>query len=62
MFALREYTDSIVIKVAHSSDRLLDDVTLFLHSVQARLPDAQRRMLSDSAEHWQHSQVLWCWW
>lgn len=43
--ALREYTDSIVIKGARSPDRLLDEVTLFLHSVQARLPDAQQRLL-----------------
>ncbi len=43
--ALREYTDSIVIKGARSPDRLLDEVTLFLHSVQARLPEAQQRML-----------------
>ncbi|CAK0745535.1 Histidine kinase [Gammaproteobacteria bacterium] len=32
---LREYTDSIVIKGAHSPERLLDEVTLFLHSVHA---------------------------
>ncbi|HLN23222.1 MAG TPA: response regulator, partial [Patescibacteria group bacterium] len=44
-FSLREYTDSIVIKGARSPDRLLDEVTLFLHSVQARLPDAQQRLL-----------------
>ncbi len=31
--ALREYTDSIVIKGARSPERLLDEVTLFLHSV-----------------------------
>lgn len=43
--ALREYTDSVVIKGARSPDRLLDEVTLFLHSVQARLPDAQQRVL-----------------
>jgi len=43
--ALREYTDSIVIKGARSPDRLLDDVTLFLHSIEARLPKAQQRKL-----------------
>ncbi|CAK0773362.1 hypothetical protein CCP3SC15_470004 [Gammaproteobacteria bacterium] len=32
---LLEYTDSIVIKGAHSPARLLDEVTLFLHSVHA---------------------------
>jgi CheY-like chemotaxis protein/methyl-accepting chemotaxis protein len=47
VLGLREYTDSVVIKGARSPDRLLDEVTLFLHSVQARLPDAQQRMLRD---------------
>jgi len=32
---LRDYTDSIVIKSARSPERLLDEVTLFLHSVRA---------------------------
>ncbi len=43
--ALREYTDSIIIKGVHSSERLLDDVALFLHSVQSHLPDSQKRQL-----------------
>ncbi len=34
---LREYTDSIVIKGARSPERLLDEVTLFLHSVRANV-------------------------
>ena len=41
----REYSDSIVVKGARSPDRLIDEVTLFLHSVHARLPEAQQRML-----------------
>lgn len=44
--ALREYTDSIVIKGARSPERLLDEVTLFLHSVHASLPPAQQQQLS----------------
>jgi len=44
--ALREYTDSIVIKGARSPERLIDEVTLFLHSVQARLSEAQQRALA----------------
>ncbi len=32
---LREYTDSIVIKGARSPERLVDEVSLFLHSVQS---------------------------
>jgi len=35
---LRDYTDSIVIKSARSPERLLDEVTLFLHSVRAVAP------------------------
>ena len=31
---LRQYTDSIVIKSARSPERLLDEVTLFLHSIR----------------------------
>lgn len=42
---LREYTDSIVIKGARSPERLLDEVTLFLHSVHNSLPAPQQQML-----------------
>ncbi|CCG40957.1 response regulator [Magnetospirillum molischianum] len=38
---LRDYTDSIVIKSARSPERLLDEVTLFLHSVRAVPPIEQ---------------------
>ncbi|MFK4875100.1 response regulator [Novosphingobium sp. ZW T3_23] len=41
---LGQYTESIVIKGASSSERLLDEVTLFLHSIEANaLGDAQVR-------------------
>ncbi len=41
---LREYTDSIVIKGARSPERLVDEVSLFLHSVQSARPaDVQRQ-------------------
>ncbi|MFZ2407715.1 MAG: response regulator, partial [Methylobacter sp.] len=43
--ALREYTDSIVIKGARSPERLLDEVTLFLHSVHSSLSASQQQML-----------------
>jgi CheY-like chemotaxis protein len=39
--ALNRYTGSIVIKGASSSERLLDEVTLFLHSVEAALSTDQ---------------------
>ena len=42
---LQRYTDSIVIKGAKSAERLLDEVVLFLHSVEDKLPESQRRML-----------------
>jgi signal transduction histidine kinase/CheY-like chemotaxis protein/CHASE3 domain sensor protein len=43
---LRNYTSSIVIKGADSPERLLDEVSLFLHSVNAQLPTEQQQMLA----------------
>lgn len=37
---VREFTDSIVIMGARASERLLDEVGLFLHSVKAKRPEA----------------------
>jgi len=42
---LRRYSKSIIIKGAKSPERLLDEVTLFLHSVESALPPEQQRML-----------------
>ena len=42
---LRRYSKSIIIKGAKSPERLLDEVTLFLHRVVSELPPEQRRML-----------------
>ncbi|MEM5434105.1 response regulator [Paraburkholderia diazotrophica] len=42
---LRRYSKSIIIKGAKSPERLLDEVTLFLHSVEASLAPEQQRML-----------------
>jgi CheY-like chemotaxis protein/signal transduction histidine kinase len=42
---LRRYSRSIIVKGARSPERLLDEVTLFLHSVEAALPGEQQRML-----------------
>ena len=36
---------SVVVKNAGSAERLLDDVTLFLHRVEADLPESKRKML-----------------
>jgi CheY-like chemotaxis protein/signal transduction histidine kinase len=43
--ALNRYTGSIVIKGASSSERLLDEVTLFLHSLEATLSQDQQAMI-----------------
>jgi signal transduction histidine kinase/CheY-like chemotaxis protein/CHASE3 domain sensor protein len=42
---LRRYSKSIIIKGAKSPERLLDEVTLFLHRVDADLPIEHQRML-----------------
>jgi CheY-like chemotaxis protein/signal transduction histidine kinase/CHASE3 domain sensor protein len=42
---LRRYSKSIIIKGAKSPERLLDEVTLFLHQVVAELPDEQQKMI-----------------
>jgi signal transduction histidine kinase/DNA-binding response OmpR family regulator len=42
---LRKYSHSIIIKGAKSPERLLDEVTLFLHQVVTTLPPEQQRML-----------------
>jgi CheY-like chemotaxis protein len=45
---LRRLTDTIILKDVKSPERLLDETTLFLHRVQARLPATQRRMLEEA--------------
>jgi CheY-like chemotaxis protein len=45
---LRRYSKSIIIKGARSPERLLDEVTLFLHSVESDLPVEQQRMLKEA--------------
>ena len=42
---LRRYSRSIIVKDARSPERLLDEVTLFLHQVETRLPVERQRML-----------------
>ncbi len=45
---LRKYSRSIIIKGAKSPERLLDEVSLFLHQVEGRLPPDRQRMLADA--------------
>jgi CheY-like chemotaxis protein len=42
---LRRYSKSIIIKGAKSPERLLDEVSLFLHQVVSKLPDEQQKMI-----------------
>ncbi|MFE6078548.1 response regulator [Paenibacillus sp. NPDC057886] len=42
---LRKYAESIIIKDVKSPERLLDETTLFLHRVEANLPEDKRRIL-----------------
>gem|GEM_PF-287328 len=58
---LNRFTDSIVIKGVNSPERLLDEVTLFLHSVQKLLPPEQIdmiRMVHDSDETLKGRKIL----
>ncbi len=42
---LRRFSKSIIVKDARSPERLLDEVTLFLHQVESKLPVERQRML-----------------
>jgi CheY-like chemotaxis protein len=42
---LKKYAETIIVKDARSPERLLDETSLFLHRVEARLPQAKRQML-----------------
>jgi CheY-like chemotaxis protein/CHASE3 domain sensor protein len=45
---LRRFSTSIIVKGARSPERLLDEVTLFLHQVESKLPPDRQRMLRDA--------------
>ncbi|HEX3801015.1 MAG TPA: response regulator [Verrucomicrobiae bacterium] len=47
---LRKYSKSIIIKGAKSPERLLDEVTLFLHQIVSSLPAEKQQML-EKARH-----------
>jgi signal transduction histidine kinase/CheY-like chemotaxis protein/methyl-accepting chemotaxis protein len=58
---LHQYVDTLTIKVVGSPERLLDEVTLFLHQLEAQLPPQQRQMLKmihDKTAILTHKQVL----
>jgi CheY-like chemotaxis protein len=45
---LRRYSSSIIIKGAKSPERLLDEVSLFLHQVVSELPAEQQKMIHEA--------------
>ncbi len=45
---LRKYSKSIIVKGAKSPERLLDEVTLFLHQVVSDLPEPQQALIAKS--------------
>ncbi|HEY2542155.1 MAG TPA: response regulator, partial [Gaiellaceae bacterium] len=45
---LRRYAEAIVVKDARSPERLLDETSLFLHRVEAKLPRQKRRLLEQA--------------
>jgi CheY-like chemotaxis protein len=47
---LERFSRSIIIKGARSPERLLDEVTLFLHQVESKLPPEHQRMLRDARD------------
>lgn len=58
---LNRYTDSIVLKEADSEERVLDEVLLFLHSVESSLPGRQQqvvRMLHDPDQVLEGRKIL----
>ncbi len=44
---LRRLAETIIVKDARSPERLLDETALFLHRVEARLPENKRRVLQE---------------
>ncbi|MEO8194943.1 MAG: response regulator, partial [Gemmatimonadales bacterium] len=42
---IRKYAETIIMKDVRSPERLLDETALFLHRVEAKLPEQKRRML-----------------
>ncbi|MDX2243695.1 MAG: HAMP domain-containing protein [Leptolyngbyaceae cyanobacterium bins.302] len=47
---LRRISDTIIVKDVRSPERLLDETALFLHRIQANLPEMQRQMLARSQQ------------
>jgi CheY-like chemotaxis protein len=48
---LQRYAESIIIKGAKSPERLLNEVTLFLHVMESRLPPEKQRMIRSTLDN-----------
>lgn len=58
---LKKHAESIIIKGVRSPDRLFDEVTLFLHRVEANLPEDKQRilqMIHDKEMLFQNKNIL----
>lgn len=47
---LKKYAESIIVKGVRSPERLLEETTLFLHRIEANLPEDKQRMLRPSPD------------
>ena len=47
---MRRYSRSIIIKGARSPERLVDEVTLFLHRVESSIPPDQQKLLQQARQ------------
>jgi len=48
---IERLAETIIVKDAHSPERLLDEASLFLHRMDERLPEAKRRALRETERH-----------
>jgi CheY-like chemotaxis protein len=48
---LGEFSDSIIIKGVRSEERLLQELTLFLHHVESKIPPSKRQAASEPVRH-----------
>ncbi len=48
--ALREYAESVVLKDVRSTERLLDEVSLFLHWMVSRMPEPKKQIIKNLHE------------
>jgi CheY-like chemotaxis protein/signal transduction histidine kinase/HAMP domain-containing protein len=58
---LRKHSESIIVKGAKSPDRLLDEVSLFLHRVESKLPKEKQekiRILHEDEDIFENKKIL----